>query len=84
MPRYFFHTENGATHTDSEGLELAGIRQARIEGARAIGQQVTLHPEEFWKLGALRMTVTNDVGLVLFILDLAAIESPAIATRLPI
>jgi len=82
MPRYFFHTEDGVTHTDREGLELAGIRQARIEGARAIGQLVNLKPEEFWEDGGLRVTVTDHVGLVLFILDLSAIESPAIAKRL--
>ena len=81
MPRYFFHIEDGVTHTDREGLELAGIRHARIEAARAIGQLVNLNPDEFWKDGGLRVTVTNDVGLVLFILDLSAIESPAIAKR---
>jgi hypothetical protein len=83
MPRYFFHTDGGAAHTDREGLELPGIRQARIEAARAFGQMVELAPEALWKAGALSMTVTDDAGLVLFILDLSAMDSPAAAITRP-
>jgi hypothetical protein len=72
MPRYFFHTQNGVARTDLEGLELLDVQEARIEAARAIGQLVDHNPGEFWEHGALKMTVTDHAGLVLFTLELSA------------
>jgi hypothetical protein len=52
--RYYFHTEDGTSFTDREGLELSGIRAARIEAARAIGQMVDARPDAFWEDGAFK------------------------------
>ena len=77
MPRYHFHTQDGSSFTDADGRELASVRDARIEAARAISQMVEAKPDEFWEDGLFRVTVTDERGLVLFMLDLSAIEAPA-------
>jgi len=77
MPRYHFHTQNGSSFTDADGRELESVRDARIEAARAISQMVEARPDEFWEDGLFRVTVTDERGLILFMLDLSAIEAPA-------
>jgi hypothetical protein len=77
MPRFHFNVEDGRHYPDQDGLELAGQAAARDEALRAIGELVAAKPEDFWRDGFFRMTVTDDDGLTLFILDLSAVISPA-------
>ena len=77
MPRYHFHTQDGSSFTDADGRELESVRDARIEAARAISQMVEARPDEFWEEALFRVTVTDERGLILFMLDLSAIEAPA-------
>jgi hypothetical protein len=78
MARYHFHTEDGRHHPDQDGLELADVAVARVEAVKAIGQLINEKPDEFWRDGLFRMTVTNAEGLTLFILDISSIVSPAV------
>ena len=80
MPRYFFHTADGAAHHDVEGTELADDGAARIEATRTLGQLIDLSPAEFWSAGSLSMRVTNEAGLTLFVLHLRGVISPAVKT----
>ena len=75
MPRYFFHTEDGRIRRDAEALELDGIRDARTEALKTVGQMMELKPDEFWDDGCYRMTVTDDTGLILLIIDLSTAQS---------
>jgi hypothetical protein len=83
VPRYFFHTEDGRSFHDGDGTILAGVDDARIEAARVLGQLVNEHPADIWHEEPFRMTVTDEGGLVVFVLDIAAVVSPAAARPQP-
>ena len=77
MPRYFFQTGNGAVEHDVEGTELPDDDAARIEATRTLGQLIDLSPAEFWITGSLSMTVSDEAGMTLFVLDLTGAISPS-------
>jgi hypothetical protein len=78
MAKYFFHTDDGRSILDDEGMELATALAAKLEAARLFGELVRDQPEEFWAAGALKVIVTDESGLILFILDLSGVEAPAL------
>ena len=80
MMRYFFHTDDGRSFFDDEGLALPSLRTAKIEAARLFGELVRDQPEEFWSTGELTLTVTDETRLVLFTLEVTANESAAAST----
>jgi hypothetical protein len=75
MPRYFFSTVNGDVHRDTDGTDLPSLGDARIEGARLIGLILQDRPQGFWEAGDLKLTVSNDRGLALFTIVVAAIDA---------
>lgn len=77
MRRYFFHSEDGYSFRDQEGTLLPDDEAARIEAAKVLGQLVNESPAEIWRDDQMRVTVTDESGTVLFLLDLAALTSPA-------
>lgn len=79
MARYFFHTEDGQSVLDGEGSEFASVTEAKIEAVRMMGEVLRDRAEHFWDDQALKMIVTNAEGLILFVLDLSAVEAPAIS-----
>jgi hypothetical protein len=76
MARFYFHTEDGRTCRDDIGTELPDLRSARNEAVVVLAQLIRADPDEFWRDGAFRLTVTDQVGLVLFALDLSGVRSP--------
>ena len=74
MPRYFFHGRDGRTFKDDEGTELPDDASARIEAARVLGQLVNEWPSQAWEEDPFQITVADETGLTVFVLDLAAIE----------
>jgi hypothetical protein len=78
MPRYFFHTEDGERVRDEEGTELPDNHAARNEAVVAMADLVKWNPEKFWKDETFRLTVTDENGLVLYVLDLSATTSPTV------
>lgn len=50
---------------------------ARIEAARVMGELLKEHPAGVWHDEEFRLTVTDEDGVTLFILDVAALRSPA-------
>jgi hypothetical protein len=83
MPRFHFHTEDGGTFPDEEGIVLASVADARIQAARMLGEMLKEQPDRFWKDGGLKLTVTDDRGLMLFVLDVATTDAPAGAPPRP-
>jgi hypothetical protein len=81
VPRYFFHADDGRSFHDDDGTMLADDDAARIEAARVLGQLVNERPQDIWHDEPFRMTVTDETGLVVFILDIAAVAAPAAARR---
>jgi hypothetical protein len=78
MPKFYFHTEDGHAFRDEEGTELADCHAARNEAVVVLAELLKEDPEEFWRDRSFTVTVTNDVGLTLYILDLSAIASGAV------
>jgi hypothetical protein len=77
MSRYFFHTEDGRHIPDIEGTDLPTLAAARVEAVRVLGELLKENPDEVLSTGALRLTVTNDAGLIYFALDLSATDAAA-------
>lgn len=78
MPTFFFHTEDGRSFRDEEGTDLVDSHAARNEAVVVLAELLREDPEEFWRDRSFRVTVTDDVGLTLYVLDLSAIASGAV------
>ena len=76
MPIYFFHTDNGDCHVDSDGTELRDLDAAKAVAVQIIAELLRGEAVAFWKTRALRMVVTDDCGLTLFRLRLSAVVEP--------
>lgn len=61
----------------TEGIELATIDEARIEAARRVGRLLHDHADQLWTDEDWRMDVTDDKGLILFVLTISAMRSSA-------
>ena len=72
MPRYFFHVENGDSHTDGEGMELSGLESAREHAVGYFAELLRDSARTFWNNGDWLMRVTDEKGLVFFTLHFAA------------
>jgi hypothetical protein len=81
--RFFFHSEDGVSFHDDEGTLLPDVAAARIEAARVLGQLVNERPGDVWQDDLFRLVVTDDLGAILFVLDLTALDAPAAPRRGP-
>lgn len=81
MPRYFFHIGDTDAGLDREGMELPDHNVARIEAVRVLGETLKDMAGQFWSSGTMKMIVTDEAGLVLFILDLSGTEAAAVSQR---
>jgi hypothetical protein len=66
MPRYFFHTFNGSAHPDTEGVELAGLEEARREAIQAAGEIIQGNGVDSGTGSDWNMEVTDAAGQALF------------------
>ncbi|WP_395671759.1 DUF6894 family protein [Phenylobacterium sp.] len=73
MPRYFFHSRDGETYRDPEGVELPDAHAARREAIRFFAELMAEEGEGFWATAKLEMTVTDDAGAVLVVLTLVGV-----------
>jgi hypothetical protein len=78
MPRYFFHVEEGDPVRDQDGTEFADQLEARKGAVIFLADLVRWNPKRFWIAESLRVTVTDESRLTLYILDLSAIASSAV------
>lgn len=84
MPRYFFHTDDRRSFHDEDGTPLANDAAARIEAARVLGQLLNEQPADVWNDGQFRITVTDERGVILYSLDVAALRSSAAGGVIPL
>lgn len=83
MARYFFHTENGDRHTDENGLELPDLAAVRREAIKSLSEMIKNRGERFWERNSFRLIVTDEKGLILYVLDVNGVEAPAVRTSSP-
>ena len=78
MPKFYFNVEDGSGIVDDHGMDLPDIAEAKCEAVRYAGRLICDHAGNFWNSGDWSMTVTDENGLALFVLQLVGTESPAI------
>ncbi len=77
MHRYYFHAENSQPFHDEEGTLLENDDAARIEAAKVMAQLIDERPWAVWRDDCFQVSVTDEWGALLFLLDLSAINAPA-------
>jgi len=77
MPRYFFHVEDDAVHSDEEGMELSGLDAAREHAVCYFAELLRDAPRAFWNHGEWQMRVTDAAGLIFFTLHFTATVAAA-------
>lgn len=65
-------------------MDLPSVAEAKREAARYVGRIVRDEAAEFWKSGDLRLTVSDDKGLLLFTIDVIGHEAPALRVEMPL
>jgi len=63
------------------GPDLPDHNAARIESARLMAELLRDKAGEFWNERSMKLIVTDKGGLILLVLDLCAIEAPAISRQ---
>lgn len=72
MPRYFLHMRDLKETIDTEGIELAGEDDARIEVIRSAGEALADYGAKFWHGPALQVWMTDENNVVICELHIAA------------
>lgn len=83
MARYFFHTENGDRHSDEDGLELPDLAAVKREAITALAEMLKNRGARFWENNSFRLIVTDEAGLILYVLDVNGVEAPAVRPSSP-
>ena len=63
----------------TEGAECADSSAARVEAAKRIGQLLHDHAGQIWIDDEWQMDVTNESGLILYVIHVSVMKSPATA-----
>ena len=72
MPRYFFHVHDGKDVLDTEGIELAGVAEARQQAIVAAGEMIRQDGHTIWDGHPWMMNVVDQAGAAVFTLRFSA------------
>ena len=72
MPRYFLHVRDIKETIDTEGIELAGVGEARSEAIRAAGEALSEYGHKFWHGPELKLWMTDESGNTVCALHISA------------
>ena len=81
MPFFNFEVRTESHVMLTEGAELADNEAARIEAARRIGELLTDHAGRLWADEVWQMDVTDQTGLILYVINVTAMKSAATARQ---
>jgi len=76
--RFHFQVRTGTHVMVTEVAELSDSDEARVEAAKRVGLLLHAHAGRLWADEDWQMDVTNDKGLILFVINISAIKSAAI------
>lgn len=77
MPFYNFEVRTPSHVMLTEGAELADTSAARVEAAKRVGALLHEHAGQLWVDQDWQMDVTDQAGLILYVIQITAIRSPA-------
>lgn len=74
MPRYFFNRIDGKRDADNEGIELAGLADARYEAIAFAAD--TLKDDSFalWDGGEVRIEVVDSARVLIFSIVISVVD----------
>lgn len=77
MPRYNIELRTHDRVWDTLEAELSDLRELRIEMARFVGELLREHAEEIWQDQDWRVDVTDERGLILYVMHISATDTAA-------
>ncbi len=80
MALYFFHTEGVNRFHDLEGVELEESQLAN-QALEFLAESLRGKSREFWGSPNYRVVVTNEDDLIVYALEVAGFEAPAVRVR---
>ena len=81
MPRFHFNVCDGLGIKDVDGCELPDFGAARQEGVRLSGALIENEVDQFDVSDDWTIEVTDDTGLILFVMTFSIMQSSAVPTR---
>jgi hypothetical protein len=61
----------------SDSHELPHLENARVEASTRVGDLLRTHAEQIWVDKEWQMDVTDETGLILFVINVSAMKSAA-------
>lgn len=77
VSRYFFYTENGECFRDDEGVELAGLDDAKDQALDFLCETLRGCHSKLWQTGDFRVIVKDGQGLTLFVIEMTTVMAAA-------
>jgi hypothetical protein len=77
LPLYHFEVRTPSHVMLTEGVELADHTAARVEAAKRIGLLLNEHAGLLWVDQDWQMDVTNETGLILYVINVTALKAPS-------
>ena len=77
LVRFHFQVRTGTHVMVTEFADLDNTDEARVEAAKRIGLLLHAHAGKLWEDEDWQMDVTDDTGLILFVVNISAIRSSA-------
>ena len=83
MPIYHISVRTESHIADTLDVERESLTALRLEMARFVGELLKDHAELIWADQDWQIDVTNDEGLILYVLHISATETPATIGTIP-
>ena len=77
MARYNIEVRTESHVADTTTVELEDLTKLRLEVARFVGELLRDHANQIWLDQDWRVDVTDETGLILFIMNVSAVDAPA-------
>jgi GTP cyclohydrolase II len=81
VPLYHFEVRTETHVMLTEGAQLEDSTAARIEAARRIGDLLKEHAGQFWVDQDWQMDITDERGLILYVIHVSAMKAAAMDGR---
>jgi hypothetical protein len=77
VPLYHFEVRTETHVMLTEGVKLPNSTAARVEAAKRVGALLHEHAGRIWSDEDWQMDVTDDTGLILYVLHVSAMKTAA-------
>ena len=69
MGRYYFNIDDGSNIRDTLGMDLPALAAAKCEAVRYASRLICDDAEHFWDAGVFQMTVSDEKGLTILLVE---------------